>query len=285
MNKKMSLGGYIFTRVIIALELIVVLFPVLWIISISFREGGNINESWLLIIPKNFTFENYIQSVEFVRKWLGITYQRMFFNSILVTSVSIGVTIVISALAAFGFTSYRFRGKEELYTMVIISFMIPSQILLIPLFLLFSKMGLLNTYIAIILPYITFGIPISVLILRGFFEHIPKELRDASRVDGAGDFFYFLKIVLPISKPAIAACIIFLFLQTWNEFLLALVFLRDNLIQTVPVTIAKIGGGAYIIPWGIYGAAIVISTIPVVIVFLIFQKWFIRGITMGAVKG
>ncbi|MCL5771782.1 MAG: carbohydrate ABC transporter permease [Actinobacteria bacterium] len=285
MNKRMSLGGYIFTRIIIALELIIVLFPVLWIISISFREGGNVNDSWLLIIPKKFTFENYSKSVEFIHKWLGITYQRMFFNSILVTVISIGIAIVISSFAAFGFASYKFKGKEELYTLIIISFMIPAQVLLIPLFLLLGKMGLINTYAAVILPYITFGIPISVLILRGFFEQIPKELRDASKVDGAGDLLYFIKIVLPISKPAIAACIIFLFLQTWNEFLLALVFLRNDLIQTVPVTVAKIGGGAYIIPWGIYGAAIVISTIPVVIVFLIFQKWFIRGITMGAIKG
>lgn len=285
MNRRLNLSGYIFTRIVIAITLIIILFPVLWIISISFREGGNINESWLLIIPKNFTLENYKGAVEYVRKWLGITFPRMFFNSILVTVISIAVSVAISSLAAFGFTNYRFRSKEGIYILLVMSFMIPAQVLLIPLFLLLSKMGLLNTYIALILPYITFGIPIAVLILRGFFEQIPTELREAARIDGASDFLYFIKVVLPISKPALASCMIFLFLQTWNEFLLALVFMRKDEVQTVPVVVAKIGGGSYIIPWGIYGASIVIATIPVIIMFMIFQKWFIKGITMGAVKG
>ena len=214
MNNRLSLSGYIITRLIMVIVVIAVLFPVVWIISISFREGGNINDAWLQIIPKNFTFDNYIESVVFIKKWLGITYQRMFFNSILVTVISIGISITISSLAAFGFTNYKFKGREWIYTLIIVSITIPAQVLLIPLFLLLSKMGLLNTYIAVILPYTTFGIPIAVLILRGFFQQIPTELRNAARLDGASDFLYFIKIVLPISKPAIAACVIFLFLQS-----------------------------------------------------------------------
>jgi ABC-type glycerol-3-phosphate transport system permease component len=192
---------------------------------------------------------------------------------------------VVSSLAAYGFLISNFAGKEGIYIIIVLSFMVPQQVLLIPLFILVKKMHLLNTYLSVIFPYITFGIPIAILILRTFFEQVPKELREASTVDGARNFTIFFRIMMPISRPAVATCVIFLFLQTWNEFLLALVFLRKSVIQTIPVTIAKIGGGSYIIPWGIYAASVVISTIPVIIIFIIFQKWFVSGVTLGAVKG
>jgi ABC-type glycerol-3-phosphate transport system permease component len=133
--------------------------------------------------------------------------------------------------------------------------------------------------------YAALGIPISLLILRGFFEQIPKEMREAAKIDGARDMQYLARIVLPLSRPALASCVIFLFLQTWNEFLLALIFIKKGPFQTLPAVIARIGGGQYVIPWGVYSASIVISALPIIVVFAAFQRWFIEGITLGALKG
>lgn len=156
---------------------------------------------------------------------------------------------------------------------------------MIPLFFVLKNLGLLNTYFAVILPYIGFLIPIATLILRSFFEQIPVELKEAAKIDGATDIRILLQIVLPLSKPAIASTAIFLFLEAWNEFLYALVFMQNPKIQTIPVAIAKIAGGKYIIPVGTYAASIMITVIPILIIFIIFQKWFIAGMTVGAVKG
>ncbi len=143
----------------------------------------------------------------------------------------------------------------------------------------------MNNYLAVILPYIGFSMPIATLILRSFFEQIPHEIKEAAIIDGARDFQVLVRIVLPLSAPALASCIILLFLETWNEFIYALVFLQNPKIQTIPVAIAKIAGGKYIVPIGTYGAAIMITVIPVLVVFMLFQKWFIAGMTMGAIKG
>ena len=130
-----------------------------------------------------------------------------------------------------------------------------------------------------------FLIPVATLILRSFFEQIPKEIKESAKIDGASDIRVFLRIVLPLSKPAIASTAILLFLESWNEFIYALVFLSNPKIQTIPVAVAKIAGGKYIIPVGTYAASIVITIIPIMVVFIIFQKWFIAGMTVGAVKG
>jgi raffinose/stachyose/melibiose transport system permease protein len=168
---------------------------------------------------------------------------------------------------------------------MIASFAIPVQASLIPLFFMGKTVGILNTYLAVILPYVGFTIPIAVLILRSFFEEIPIEIKEAARVDGASNLQVLFRIILPLSKPAIATCIILLFLETWNEFLFALIFLQSPELQTVPVAIAKIASGKHMFPFGIYTASIMITIIPVLIIFVIFQRWFIAGVTLGAVKG
>lgn len=265
--------------------IIFVLFPILWILSLSLRTPDEVFTAYAFLIPKHFTVNNYVESFAYVQKWLGLNYLQMFRNSIIVTTLSLLISIVISSLSAFGFSNYSFRGKELSFTIILLSFMIPVQVLLIPLFLLLKKFGILNTYWALIFPYISFSIPISTLILRRFFEGIPRELKEAAKIDGASDFNIFLRVILPLSKPALATSIIFLFLEVWNEFLYALVFLHKDELQTIPAAIAKIGGGRFIIPYGLYAASIMITTIPVIIIFMVFQKWFIRGITAGALKG
>ena len=167
---------------------------------------------------------------------------------------------------------------------MIASVAMPAQVLLIPMFYILLYMGILNTYQAVILAYAGFLIPIGILILRMFFEQIPKELSEAAIVDGASDFQLLIKVLLPLAKPAIATCIILLFLDTWNEFVYAMVFMQNSSIHTIPVALAKIGTSRYQISIGTYSAAIMITVIPVLLIFGIFQRWFIAGITMGALK-
>lgn len=281
---KRDLGYYIFTRIVVIIALIVILFPILYIFSLSLRSKLTIFDATAYLIPKEFTFFNYIDAFNYAKTYLNVTFLEMFRNSLVVTFSSIIIVIIIAGFASFAFSNYRFKGKEAIFTMIIASFVIPAQVLLIPLFFILKFLGVLNSYVAVIIPYVGFTMPIAVLVLRSFFEQIPKEIRESAKIDGATDLRLYLQIILPLSKPAIASCIILLFLETWNEFIFALVFLQNPKFQTIPVALAKISGGKHIIPLGTYSAAIIITIIPVLITFIIFQKWFISGMTMGAIK-
>jgi len=181
---------------------------------------------------------------------------------------------------------YKFKSKEIYYTFILLSYMIPVQVLLIPLYIVLLRLKLLNTYFALIFPYATMGIPIATLLLRNFFQQVPYEFTEAALMDGASSFQIYKNIYLPLAKPALATCIIFLFLEMWNEFLFAFIFIRVDSLQTLPLAMSRIGIGAkFPIPWGIYGASIVIAVIPIFIVFMIFQRWFVKGIVAGGIKG
>ena len=284
-NRKKDIGFYIFSRILVILAIIVILVPILYIFSLSLRTKETIYQDFMFLIPKAVTVQNYVEAADYARTHLNVSFLEMFRNSTIATFSSIVIAMIIGALASFSFSNYRFRGKEFTFTAIIASFVIPAQVLLIPLFFILRKMGVINTYFAIIIPYIGFLVPIAILILRSFFEQIPKEIKESAKIDGASDFRIFAQIVLPLSKPAIASCIILLFLETWNEFIFALVFLQNPKLQTIPVAIAQIAGGKYIVPIGTYSAAIMITIIPVLIIFIIFQRWFISGMTLGALKG
>lgn len=282
---KKDIGFYIFSRILVILAIIVILVPILYIFSLSLRTKETIYQDFMFLIPRAVTLQNYADAAEYAKTHLNVSFLQMFRNSIIATFSSIVVAMIIGALASFSFSNYKFRGKEFTFTAIIASFVIPAQVLLIPLFFILRKIGVINTYLAIIIPYIGFLVPIAILILRSFFEQIPKEIKESAKIDGASDFRIFAQIVLPLSKPAIASCIILLFLETWNEFIFALVFLQNPNLQTIPVAIAQIAGGKYIVPIGTYSAAIMITIIPILVIFIIFQRWFISGMTLGALKG
>ena len=276
---------YILSRVVVYIAIVSIILPILYIFSISIRTKETVYQDTLLIVPKAVTIDNYADALNYANDRLGVSFPEMFRNSLICTAAAVTLAIAIASLAAFSFSNFRFRGKEAIYTIIIASFAIPAQVLLIPLFFILRGMHILDTYLAIILPYIGFLIPIATLILRSFFEEISREIKQSAKIDGASDFRIFLQIILPLSKSAIATCAILLFLETWNEFVFALVFLQNPKIQTIPLAIAKIAGSRYMLPLGTYAASIMITIIPILIVFVIFQRWFVAGITMGAVKG
>lgn len=284
MRREFGLGTFILTRILITLVIILILFPLIWMISLSFRDERNIYEAYGYIIPKEPTLENYPHAVSYVEDSLNLSFLRMFANSAIATFSAIAIALFLAILAAYGFAFFRFRGRGPVFNLILLSLLVPVQVILIPLFFMFARMNIDNLP-ALILIYAANSIPISLLILRGFFEQLPEELRDASKIDGASDFQYLIRVVIPLSKPAIASVIVFLFLALWNEFLLAKIFIPTGPWQTLPEAISKIGSGLYVVPWGVYSASVVIGALPVIVLFTIFQRWFIEGITLGALKG
>ena len=275
---------YILTRVVILFFIIIIIFPLLYTLSLSVRSPDTVYSAKYFLIPYEFSLQNYYDAFFYAEERLKVSFPRMFLNSIIVTTSSVILIITLSIFAAISFIHLRFPMKESLYKVMIASVAMPAQVLLIPLFYLLIYFGIINTYTAVILAYAGFLIPIGILILRMFFEQIPGELTEAGIVDGASDFQLLMRILLPLAKPAIATCVILLFLDTWNEFIYAMIFMQDPTIHTVPVGLAKIGTSRYHINIGTYSASVMITIIPVMVIFAVFQRWFIAGMTMGALK-
>ena len=275
---------YILTRIVILFFMIIIIFPLLYTLSLSVRSPDTVYSARYFLIPYEFSLQNYFDAFFYAEERLKVSFPRMFLNSVIVTTSSVILIITLSIFAAFSFSHLRFPMKESLYNVMIASVAMPAQVLLIPLFYLLIYFGIINTYTAVILAYAGFLIPIGILILRMFFEQIPGELTEAGIVDGATDFQLLMRILLPLAKPAIATCVILLFLDTWNEFIYAMIFMQDPTIHTVPVGLAKIGTSRYHINIGTYSASVMITIIPVMLIFAIFQRWFIAGMTMGALK-
>ena len=275
---------YILTRIVILFFMIIIIFPLLYTLSLSVRSPDTVYSARYFLIPYEFSLQNYYDAFFYAEERLKVSFPRMFLNSVIVTTSSVTLIIILSIFAAFSFSHLRFPMKESLYNVMIASVAMPAQVLLIPLFYLLIYFGIINTYTAVILAYAGFLIPIGILILRMFFEQIPGELTEAGIVDGANDFQLLMRILLPLAKPAIATCVILLFLDTWNEFIYAMIFMQDPTIHTVPVGLAKIGTSRYHINIGTYSASVMITIIPVMLIFAIFQRWFIAGMTMGALK-
>ncbi len=284
-DRRRNPGFYALSRIVVAVTLVGILGPILYIFSLSIRTERTVYQDTLLLIPKEVTHENYLKAWNLSKSKLDVDFLEMFRNSVICTIGSIALAIAVAVLSAFSFSHFRFKGKEVLFTTIIASYVVPAQVLLIPLFFIMVRLLVINTYLAVVLPYVGFCVPIATLILRSFFEQIPYEITEAAIIDGARSSQILAGVVLPMSSSALATCIILLFLETWNEFLYAMVFLQKPWIQTIPVAIAKIAGGRFHLPLGTYGAAIMITIFPVLVIFVVFQKWFVAGVTMGSVKG
>jgi ABC-type glycerol-3-phosphate transport system permease component len=278
--------GTVITNLYLLLFTIVILFPLLWMFSLSFRPTDKLFDSYFYIIPKFYTLDNYREAIRLTINSASIpSLPVMFQNSIIISVLSVVVAILLSALAAYALVKFKFKGNNTIFLAVLTTMMIPAQAILIPVFLTSKNLGLLNTYAGVILVYVAFNIPFTIFILRNFFKTIPIELSEAAYVDGASDMRILFSIYLPISKPAIAACVIFVFLSSWNELIFGMVLLQNKALYTVTVALSKFVGGIEYFPTNIFSSLLFITCIPIIIVFVIFQNWFIQGLTAGSVKG
>lgn len=205
-----------------------------------------------------------------------------FLNSVIVAAGVTFLSLLVNALAAFAFAKLNFAGREKLFALLLLTMMVPGQVTMMPVFIILKSLGLLNSYLGLIIPGC--ASIFAIFMLRQFMRDIPDELIDAARIDGCSDFRVFFNIVLPLCKPALVTLLIFNFMGAWNEFLWPLIVMIKEERYTLPVALANLNG-QFGTDWGILMAGSVVVVAPVIIVFLIAQKHYIEGITAGAVKG
>ncbi|MCL6086798.1 MAG: carbohydrate ABC transporter permease [Actinobacteria bacterium] len=265
--------------------LLIVVFPFAWILSLSLRKTQGVFKNLFFQSFHEITFENYFYLFkgEFPYRKIQIFFINAFKNSFIVTTVSVIIIIVIALLAGYAFAKLKFFGRSASFYFILAGMMIPVQVIMLPLFRIVKIIGIQNSLLSIILPYIAIGLPLSIFLFTGFFKNIPDALIEAAKIEGANNFQILTKIILPLSKPVIGANIIFQFMFNWNEFSLALVLLQKANLYTLPIEITKVQG-QYMTPWNIFATAAMAAIIPVIVIYLIFQKQFVSGLTAGAIK-
>jgi len=256
--------------------LILSVAPGVYMLSLSFMDNPQLFAGRLVPWPPHA--ENY------PRAWVASNIGRLYWNSIYVSTLSMIATVAISALAGYGLGRIRFAGRGLVYGIVLIGLTIPLQIALIPLFMNLRALGLLNTPFALIGPYTGFGLAFGTFIMKGFFAGLPRELEEAARLDGAGEFGIFARVMLPLTRPALATVAIFLFLQNWNEFLFALTFITEGRMRTLPTGIYALLSSEFYGNYPILAASLVLFSVPVLVLYFLFQQQFVEGITAGALK-
>lgn len=251
--------------------------PFLYMVSTSLKEHAYSIQFDPGLIPSNPSITNFITA------WKSNNFQLYFKNSLFISLVSVFLVVLISSMMAYAFARFNFPGKEILFFAIIIVLMIPNMVWLIPQFLLAKTLGLRNSLWGLILFYVAGMIPFNTFLLRGFFETLPKELEDAVLIDGGNYFTVYTQIVLPLSGPALATISIFSFLAFWDEFILALTLVDDVSKRTLPIAIALLHG-QHGTDWGLVFASSLIAVVPVIIMFVAMQKYFVGGIISGAFR-
>ena len=256
---------------------IVWIAPFVFIVFTSLKANSTVMGSSALAPPTSLEWRN------FAGAWARGHFSTTVFNSAIITTIKVPLGLLISAMAAYALSRIRLPAGRAIFLLVLFGTMLPFQVMLAPLFTLVNSFGLINTKVGIILPYLAFGVPYQVFILHGFFSEVPKELSEAALVDGASHFTIFRRIFLPISLPVLAALLILDFVATWNEFAMALVILQDNSTWTLPLGLMSFQS-QFQSDYGQLNAAIVMTVLPATIVYLIFQRYFVSGLTSGAIK-
>jgi ABC-type glycerol-3-phosphate transport system permease component len=264
-------------RLVLLLLLIFSTFPLFWTLASSFRPEADLFGGASLF-PRTLTVEHYRALWNRREFWLPIR------NSLIVAGATTLFCLILGSFAAYAIARLRFRGKRAVLALILAVSMFPQISIVTPLFLFLRGLRLIDTFPGLILPYVTFALPLTVWLLTGYFRQIPIELDEAARIDGAGRMEVFFRIILPLAAPGLAATAVLTFVYCWNEFLFALAFTLGPDRQTVPVAIALFRG-RYEVPWGEILAAAIAATLPVAVIVLAFQRRIVQGLTAGAVKG
>ncbi len=273
-NKKiiLYLGVFFITLFFIA--------PILWQILTSIKTNEAISAIPNVYLPKTITFEHYIEL--FQRR----PFALYIFNSALVSIISTVICLVIGSPAAYVLARIKLPGKNIILGLVLIICLFPYVLLFLGLLEVIKFLGLGNNYLALIVPYTGINLPLTILVMRSFFEQLPKDLEDAARIDGYKIIPMLVQILLPMTLPALVTTGILTFIFAWNEYIFALTFITRETMKTIPVATAQIGGATiFEIPYGPIAAATVLGTFPLVLLVLFFQRRIVQGLTAGAVKG
>ncbi|MGE5233715.1 MAG: sugar ABC transporter permease [Acidobacteriota bacterium] len=268
------------------------IYPALWVVTIAFSGQQGLA---LATLPENPTLGDRVRAIlpwpehfswaNFHDVWTEQPFGRWVLNSAVVAAATTVVGVFLACTAAYAFSRFRFPGRRTGLMSFLVSQMFPGTLMLIPLYIIVVKwLGLGSSRIGLVLVYATTSIPFCVWMLKGYFDTIPKELEESALMDGASPATIFLRIILPLAKPAVAVTALFSFMTGWNEFILAATFMDKETMYTAPVGLRFFVGG-FSQQWGYFAAGSIIVTVPVVALFLFLQKYLVSGLTAGAVKG
>lgn len=269
-------AGMVVALILLSIYVILIIYPLIWMVLSSLKtEREFFRNIWGL--PAKFQWGNYVKA------WnMGIS--SYFFNSVFVTLCTVALCVVIAALAAFALSRYRFRGNSVIFVLCMGGMMLSPQVTLIPLYKIIQALKIHDTYLAMILPYAAYRMPITLMLIRSYFLGIPKEIEESATIDGCASFGILWRIFLPISKPILMTCAILVAYYAWNEFLFSMIFIDSRAYKTIPSGL-MVFRDALSTDYALLFAGLTISAIPMIAVFLLMQKQFIRGMTAGAVKG
>lgn len=265
--------------IVLSLFAFTTIFPFAYMIATAFTPDTYTLPYPPIIIPKDFYLGNFVNAFE------SNNFGRYFLNSVFVSVVSTIAAIIVSTLTAYAFARFKFRGKEIIFNLFIFSMMVPGLLNIVPQLLLINSLGLVDTYTGLILLYVGGGIAGNTFFLRGFFESIPRELEESVIIDGGNRWTIYLRLIIPMSKPAIGTFSIFAFTGFWDEFFGALTIIKTESKRTLPIAI-QLFRGQHGSDWGLIFAASLIAIIPIITIFIVFQKVFIKdNMISGSLKG
>jgi multiple sugar transport system permease protein len=268
----------VFGLVVLLFFLLVILLPIYWMVVTSFKPDMDLGAYPPSLWPHQWTLQHYKEA--FVQFNFG-NYIR---NSLIISCISTALVLAFSSMAGFAIARLPIRGKVPLLISLLVISMFPAISIVSPLYMLMKQLGWLNSYQALIIPYVAFNLPFSIWIMRNYFLQIPKALFEAAKVDGATVFQTYLRIYVPLTTPGMFTAAVFTFVATWTEFFMAITFNSSDSMRTIPVGIALFSG-PYTVPYGTIFAGSVVAIVPIVILTIIFRKWIVSGLTQGAVKG
>lgn len=253
------------------------LFPYIWTALTSLKPEAELFTKGVHYLPKQVVIENYVNLFKRLR------FQKYFGNSLIVAVLTTCAALFASSLAGYAFSRFRFKLRSTLMVIFVLTNMFPKILLIIPLFMIFRKVALLNTYPGLVLAHCTFTIPFATWMLTGFFDSIPRELEESALVDGATRMRAFVKVILPLAAPSLAATAVYIFIHSWNDYLYAVMFTSSESVRTLPIAL-KMFIGKYEVDWGALTAGGIVTSVPLVVFFILVQRYLIAGLTAGAVK-
>jgi len=277
-QRRLSFTKIVMT-VLIGLLLVIELYPIVWLLLSSIKAPDEFNLRPIYALPDSFHWQNYVDA------WTRGNMSIYFRNSILVTFPSLLLIIVLSVAAAFAIEIMRWRGRNTVLLIFLAGIMIPLQMVLLPLFTIYYKVGLLNNLLGLILTYIAFGLPLNVFLFTGYLKPIPREVLESAIVDGASIYQAFFRIVLPMLMNAIITVALTQFFFVWNDLILSLTFISQTNLRTIQTGLLSFVGQYGQREWGPTFAAISMSVIPTLVLYMLLNNLVVKGLTSGAVKG
>lgn len=274
----LQLTSQVMVYVFLFMLIIFAMFPSLWMFFTSIKPANEVFTTPPKIVADNPTYSNY------ERVLFQTSIPRAFMNSVYVAVMTTGITLLIAVLAGYGFARFKFKGSGLLSTGLLFGQMLPTVVLVIPLFILFGRFNLIDTRTSLIIANLSASIPIAIIMLKSYIETVPKELEEAAKIDGSSGIGVLIRIIVPVAAPGVTAVSIFSFLNAWEEFLYALNFTQSAAIKTLPIALVEFSG-QFQIDWGGLMSAATVISFPVLLIFFFCSKYFVQGLSEGSVKG